>query len=73
GPALPKRKDPSFIEKHSRLMLIFFKPWRHASDLRLDSQKWSAAYAEFLLTCEPEALERIENMQLIHECKDSRD
>ncbi|KAJ7779030.1 hypothetical protein B0H16DRAFT_1214804, partial [Mycena metata] len=73
GPALPKRKDPAFVEKHARLMLILFKPWRNASDLRAPGQRWSQAYAEFLLTCPVEAVERIENMQLLHECKDSRD
>ncbi|KAJ7717463.1 hypothetical protein B0H16DRAFT_1206583, partial [Mycena metata] len=73
GPALPKRSDSAFIEKHARLMLIFFKPWRHASDLRQVGQTWRAAYEEFLPHCAPENLERIENMQLLHECKDSRD
>ncbi|KAJ7019078.1 hypothetical protein C8F04DRAFT_895466, partial [Mycena alexandri] len=73
GPALPKRSDPAFVEKHARLMLILFKPWRHASDLRDPDQSWSESYAEFLPMCEPENLERIENMQLLHECKDSRD
>ncbi|KAJ7036752.1 hypothetical protein C8F04DRAFT_895330, partial [Mycena alexandri] len=73
GPALPKRSDVAFVEKHARLMLILFKPWRHAIDLRDPDQTWSAAYAEFLPMCDPEHIERIENMQLLHECKDSRD
>ncbi|KAJ7023289.1 hypothetical protein C8F04DRAFT_892382, partial [Mycena alexandri] len=73
GPALPKRSDLAFVEKHARLMLIFFKPWRHAADLRQPGQKWREAYHEFLLVCDADDLERIENMQLIHECKDSRD
>ncbi|KAJ7018240.1 hypothetical protein C8F04DRAFT_893349, partial [Mycena alexandri] len=73
GPALPKRQDPAFIEKHSRLMLILFKPWRHASDLRAEGQSWSDAYADFIPSIPADALERIENMQLLHECKDSRD
>ncbi|KAJ7018892.1 hypothetical protein C8F04DRAFT_976470, partial [Mycena alexandri] len=73
GPALPKRSDPALVEKHARLMLILFKPWRHAVDLREPGQKWSEAYQEFLLTCPREHVDRIENMQLLHECKDSRD
>ncbi|KAJ7036044.1 hypothetical protein C8F04DRAFT_954301, partial [Mycena alexandri] len=73
GPALPKRSDSMFAEKHARLMLIFFKPWRHALDLREPGQTWSQAYQDFLPMCDPDHLERIENMQLLHECKDSRD
>ncbi|KAJ7740122.1 hypothetical protein B0H16DRAFT_1241292, partial [Mycena metata] len=73
GPALPKRSDPAFVEKHARLMLILFKPWRHAVDLRTTGQKWTEAYQEFMLTCPFEHVGRIENMQLLHECKDSRD
>ncbi|KAJ7024141.1 hypothetical protein C8F04DRAFT_873992, partial [Mycena alexandri] len=73
GPALPKRSNLALVEKHARLMLILFKPWRHASDLRRVGQTWSQAYNEFLPECPPEFIDRIENMQLVHECKDSRD
>ncbi|KAJ7130753.1 hypothetical protein C8R43DRAFT_896141, partial [Mycena crocata] len=73
GPALPRRDHPASVEKHARLMLILFKPWRHAEDLRKVGQSWSEAYSEFLLTCPPDVLECVENMQILHECKDSRD
>jgi hypothetical protein len=33
GPAIPRREFPDAISQ--RLMLIFFKPWCHASDLRI--------------------------------------
>ncbi|KAJ7039432.1 hypothetical protein C8F04DRAFT_892559, partial [Mycena alexandri] len=73
GPAIPRRNDPASSAKHARLMLILFKPWRHASDLRRGGQTWLEAYDEFLPQCSRESLDRIENMQLLHECKDSRD
>ncbi|KAJ6471185.1 hypothetical protein DFH09DRAFT_913055, partial [Mycena vulgaris] len=73
GPALPRRDQPASVQKHARLMLILFKPWKHAEDLRHKNQSWSDAYAQFLLTCTEEITRCIENMQLLHECKDSRD
>ncbi|KAJ7434767.1 hypothetical protein B0H11DRAFT_1643182, partial [Mycena galericulata] len=73
GPALPRRDQQTSIEKHARLMLILFKPWRHADDLRHSNQSWSEAYSQFTETCSKDILERIDNMQILHECKDSRD
>ncbi|KAJ7504742.1 hypothetical protein B0H11DRAFT_1709396, partial [Mycena galericulata] len=73
GPALPRRDQPASVEKHARLMLILFKPWRHAEDLRHANQSWSQAFAQFTRECSPDILEYIENMQILHECKDSRD
>ncbi|KAJ7435205.1 hypothetical protein B0H11DRAFT_1630396, partial [Mycena galericulata] len=59
--------------RHARLMLILFKPWRHASDLIGEGQSWMDAYREFLEECPEDVLTIIDNMQLLHECKDSRD
>ncbi|KAJ7086288.1 hypothetical protein C8R43DRAFT_909066, partial [Mycena crocata] len=73
GPAIPRRDKLASVPKHARLMLILFKPWRHADDLRSSNQSWEEAFREFTSTCSPEILERIDNMQLLHECKDSRD
>jgi hypothetical protein len=74
GPALPRRDRDDYSKlKHARLMLILFKPWRHCSDLLDDGQSWLEAYDEFLNTCSSEIIRRIDNMQLLHECKDSRD
>ncbi|KAJ6576494.1 hypothetical protein DFH09DRAFT_914563, partial [Mycena vulgaris] len=73
GKALPRRDQPASVEKHARLMLILFKPWRHAADLHQPSQTWSQAYTQFLLTCSAEIVHRIDHMQLLHECRDSRD
>ncbi|KAJ6527579.1 hypothetical protein DFH09DRAFT_935634, partial [Mycena vulgaris] len=74
GPALPRRDHESSAPKHARLMLILFKPWRHVTDLRSAGQSWVEAYHEFLRSdCPAEVLDCINNMQILHECKDSRD
>ncbi|KAJ7438275.1 hypothetical protein B0H11DRAFT_1752945, partial [Mycena galericulata] len=73
GPALPRRDRPESAERHARLMLILFKPWRHAEDLRHSNQSWSDAFAQFTRDCSPDILDCIDNMQILHECKDSRD
>ncbi|KAJ7079216.1 hypothetical protein C8R43DRAFT_835417, partial [Mycena crocata] len=73
GPAIPRRDREVSREKHARLMLILFKPWRHAEDLREHGQTWSVAFELFLLTCSDQIKYCIDNMQILHECKDSRD
>ncbi|KAJ7710213.1 hypothetical protein B0H16DRAFT_1216139, partial [Mycena metata] len=74
GPALPRRDRDGYTKhKHARLMLILFKPWRHCSDLVRTDQSWIEAYEEFLEVCSPDVTMIINNMQLLHECKDSRD
>lgn len=60
-------------QKHARLMLIFFKPWRHAHDLRDKGESWEDAYLTFRSHCSAFVLEAIDNIQILHECKDSRD
>ncbi|KAJ7131265.1 hypothetical protein C8R44DRAFT_613105, partial [Mycena epipterygia] len=73
GPGLPRRDREELKHKHARLMLILFKPWRHCTDLLSEDETWLEAYNEFLATCSPEVIVVIDNMQLLHECKDSRD
>ncbi|KAJ7157827.1 hypothetical protein C8R46DRAFT_816163, partial [Mycena filopes] len=74
GPAMPRRDRDDFTKhKHARLMLILFKPWRHTSDLVTEDQTWLQAYQQFLGVCSADVLAVIDNMQLLHECKDSRD
>lgn len=38
GPGIPRRDKPELRARYCRLMLIFFKPWRQASDLREEFQ-----------------------------------
>ncbi|KAJ7162716.1 hypothetical protein C8R43DRAFT_880011, partial [Mycena crocata] len=73
GPKIPRRDTTASKAKHARLMLILFKPWRHAEDLRAENETWEDAFSKFTSACSPDILERIDNMQLLHECKDSRD
>ena len=73
GPSIPQCDHEAVREWYCRLMLIFFKPWRHAQDLRSENETWSDAFEIFLTNCLPETAKIIENMQLLHECKDSHD
>ncbi|KAF8181767.1 hypothetical protein BJ912DRAFT_797418, partial [Pholiota molesta] len=71
GPSLPRRDKKEVYARYCRLMLILFKPWRHADDLRLLSQSWEDAFTVFLETCSTRIKKLLDNMQLLHECKDS--
>ncbi|KAJ3741636.1 hypothetical protein EV360DRAFT_14431, partial [Lentinula raphanica] len=73
GPGLPRRDRVEIYERYCRVMLILFKPWRTHSDLRSPSQTWKEAFDEFMMTCPESVHKLITNMQLLHECKDSRD
>ncbi|KAK0186279.1 hypothetical protein F5146DRAFT_885695, partial [Armillaria mellea] len=58
---------------YCRLMLIFFKPWCHASDLRADGQSWEDAFQAFCEHCSHRITFIMDNMQILHECRDSQD
>ncbi|KAJ7765891.1 hypothetical protein DFH07DRAFT_737424, partial [Mycena maculata] len=74
GPGIPRRDKPEVYARYCRLMLmIFFKPWRRATDLRTRGQSWEDAFTLFTLTCSPEIKCKMDNMQILHECRDSRD
>ncbi|KAJ6484121.1 hypothetical protein C8R45DRAFT_763253, partial [Mycena sanguinolenta] len=73
GPAMPRRDVDGLRQKHACLMLILFKPWRHARALRDNGETWEAAYGRFRCQCSRLVLEAIDNIQILHECKDSRD
>lgn len=73
GPGIPRRGRPDTHDRYSRLMLILFKPWRCLTDLKRSSVNWSDAFQEFQINCSARYLGIMHNMQLLHECKDSRD
>lgn len=54
-------------------MLILFKPWRSAKDLREPGQPWSDAFEDFMRNFPQKHKIIMTNMQLMHECKDSKD
>ena len=72
GPAIPRRDRPEMYAKYARLMLIIFKPWRTEADLRGDFMDWPEAFHTFLSSCTIEIREVMDNMQILHECKDSK-
>ncbi|KAJ7732242.1 hypothetical protein DFH07DRAFT_755338, partial [Mycena maculata] len=73
GPSIPRRDKPDAYARYCRLMLIFFKPWRHAKDLRSEGQTWEDAFKLFLPNCPESVKQKMDNMQMLHECRDSRD
>ncbi|KAJ7234421.1 hypothetical protein C8J57DRAFT_952253, partial [Mycena rebaudengoi] len=73
GPEIPRWDKPDVRARYCRLMLIFFKPWRRASDLKGEHESWEAAFKDFADNCSPDITSKMENMQILHECRDSRD
>ena len=72
GPALPRRDEIEAEPRYCRLMMILFKPWRSFSDLRGSLDSWQAAFKNFSPELCVEHLHVVENMQVLHECRDSR-
>ncbi|KAJ7199862.1 hypothetical protein GGX14DRAFT_338659, partial [Mycena pura] len=73
GPGLPRRDREETCTRFKRLMLIFLKPWRSAKDLKQPEESWVDAYETFLQDCPADFVAKMNNMQVLHECKDSRD
>lgn len=73
GPSIPRCDCDVTKERHARLMLVFFKPWSVIPDLKPMAMSWLDAYSDFTQSCHPRLLKLIDNMQLLHECRDSRD
>ncbi|KAJ7058378.1 hypothetical protein C8F01DRAFT_990817, partial [Mycena amicta] len=73
GQGLPRCDRPATSTRFKRLMLVLFKPWRTVADLKAPEVTWDAAYDEFTKTCSSEYTSKMDNMQVLHECKDSKD
>ncbi len=72
GPHPPRRDRPETLEKYCRLILILLKPWRTAKDLIAEHNDFRTAFEAFI--DENERWKNVlDNMQLLHECRDSRD
>ncbi|KIK33913.1 hypothetical protein CY34DRAFT_64754, partial [Suillus luteus UH-Slu-Lm8-n1] len=54
-------------------MLILFKAWTTPGDLRGTFESWAAAFEDFLIHCSADTIWIMKNMQILHECRDSRD
>ena len=72
GPALPRRDRPEVYPKYARLMLILFKPWRTEADLRSGANSWAEAFDDFVKSSSPGIRKILDNIQILHECKDSK-
>ncbi|KAJ3846269.1 hypothetical protein EV368DRAFT_53015, partial [Lentinula lateritia] len=73
GPAIPWRDHTDIQPRYCRLMLMFFKPWRTGMDLCAPLQTWEDAFDVFMDLCSARDKAIMENMQILHECRDSRD
>jgi len=73
GPAFPRRDRAELFPKYCRLMLVLFKPWRVVEDLRTHGQTWVDAFNEFMEVCDESIKSLLDNMQVLHECRDAKD
>ncbi|KAK0229869.1 hypothetical protein EDD85DRAFT_751548, partial [Armillaria nabsnona] len=73
GASIPRRDRPNIYTRYCCLMLLLFKPWSHANDLRADGQSWVDTFDVFQKSCSAQILKTMNNMQILHECRDSRD
>jgi hypothetical protein len=72
GPSLPRRDKIENREKYCRLMLLFLKPWNTPQDLILGYDSFETAFQTFLQE-NSRWKSLLDNMQLLHECRDHRD
>ena len=54
-------------------MLILFKPWRTGEDLQTPDQTWADMFDEFVKTCDDSTRSILNNMQVLHKCRDAKD
>lgn len=75
GMGIPRRDKAYSRARHARLMLLLFRPWHRVSDIKEDNRSWVDTYDEFYsgLAKGDYVKTVIDNMQVLHECKDSRD
>ena len=75
GPLIPRRDRPISYVSYCQLMLIFFKPWIIASDLKPAHLSWSQALEQFIHSDNilHEHTLIIDNLQFLHTCCDSHD
>ncbi|CAM4822210.1 unnamed protein product [Rotaria magnacalcarata] len=73
GPQIPRREREDTRERYCRVLLTLFVPWRSVNDLCALQQTWSQALEVRKLEIAADALKIIENIQLLHECKNDRD
>jgi hypothetical protein len=73
GPQIPRRDREETRERYCRVLLTLFVPWRTVHDLCGLNQTWSEALEVRKFLISTTALKIIDNIQLLHECKNDRD
>lgn len=73
GPQIPRREREETYERYCRALLTLFVPWRTVRDICALNQTWSEAFEAQKTRISTDSLKIIENIQLLHECKQDRD
>ena len=73
GPQIPRREREETRERYSRALLTLFVPWRTVHDLCTSNQTWFEALNARSSLISNSSLKIIDNIQLLHECKNDRD
>ncbi|PPQ76590.1 hypothetical protein CVT24_013026 [Panaeolus cyanescens] len=73
GKLLPRRDRPASYAEYCYIMLCLFSPWSSQEELDHFRRNGSEIFAEKLSNMEPSIQSVIENIQLLHECKDSKE
>lgn len=74
GPQIPRRGRESTQERYCRAILTLFKPWRTVFDLCYIEESWiDAFYRHEAYLNDNEYFRTIENIELLHECREQRD
>ena len=73
GPQIPRREREETRERYSRALLTLFVPWRTVHDLCTSNQTWPEALNARNSLISNSSLKIIDNIQLLHECKNDRD
>ncbi|KAF8317805.1 hypothetical protein F5887DRAFT_1088616 [Amanita rubescens] len=75
GPAMPRFDRPDSTNAYCHLMLILFKLWVSATDLKRDEETWTFAYNEFIHSNDViySHFQIMQNIQFLHTCRDNQD
>ena len=73
GPQIPRKDREDTRERYCRALLTLFVPWRTVHDLSDINQTWEEAFTSRQSRIASHSWKIIENIQLLHECKNDRD
>ncbi len=70
---IPRRDREHLKEKYCRLMLIFVQTLEACIGLKKQGNRMVDSLCEFTKNCPTHHIRNMDNMQILHECRDSRD